>query len=76
MREEIDPERIEDYIAAGGYQQLLACISSRSRDDVVQEVSRSGLRGRGGGGYPTGLKWSMVAKAGGVPGARIRTWMN
>jgi bidirectional [NiFe] hydrogenase diaphorase subunit len=60
---EIDPERIEDCIAAGGYEALLTCISNRSRDDVVQEITRSGLRGRGGAGYPTGLKWSMVAKA-------------
>ncbi len=60
---EIDPERIEDSIGAGGYESLLACISNLSRDDVVQEISRSGLRGRGGAGYPTGLKWSMVAKA-------------
>src|SRR6266568_1840601 len=60
---DIDPERIEDYIAAEGYEALLTCVSSRHRDDVVQDVIRSGLRGRGGGGYPTGLKWSMVAKA-------------
>lgn len=60
---DIDPERIEDYIAKGGYEALLTCSFSRSRDDVVQEVIKSGLRGRGGGGYPTGLKWSMVAKA-------------
>ena len=64
---EIDPERIEDYIAAEGYEALLSCIAGRSPDDVVQEIIRSGLRGRGGGGYPTGLKWSMVAKA---PGDR------
>jgi bidirectional [NiFe] hydrogenase diaphorase subunit len=60
---EIDPERIEDFIGIGGYEALLGCISNRSRDDVVQEITRSGLRGRGGAGYPTGLKWSMVAKA-------------
>jgi bidirectional [NiFe] hydrogenase diaphorase subunit len=60
---EIDPERIEDYIAVDGYLALLNCIASRSRDEVVQEMIKSGLRGRGGGGYPTGLKWSMVAKA-------------
>ena len=64
---EIDPERIEDSIAVGGYSALLGCVAQRTRDDVVQEVVRSGLRGRGGGGYPTGLKWSMVAKA---PGAQ------
>jgi bidirectional [NiFe] hydrogenase diaphorase subunit len=60
---EIDPERIEDYIGVDGYQALLHCVADRSRDDVVQEIIKSGLRGRGGGGYPTGLKWSMVAKA-------------
>lgn len=60
---QIDPERIEDYIAVEGYQALLHCIAERSHDDVVQEIIKSGLRGRGGGGYPTGLKWSMVAKA-------------
>jgi bidirectional [NiFe] hydrogenase diaphorase subunit len=60
---EIDPERIEDAIAVGGYEALLTCLANRTRDDVVQEIIRSGLRGRGGGGYPTGLKWSMVAKA-------------
>jgi len=64
---EIDPERIEEYIAAGGYEALLNSIATRSPEDVVQEVIHSGLRGRGGGGYPTGLKWSMVAKA---PGAQ------
>jgi bidirectional [NiFe] hydrogenase diaphorase subunit len=64
---EIDPERIEDYIAADGYTALLTCLSSRSREEVVQELIKSGLRGRGGGGYPTGLKWSMVSKA---PGAQ------
>ncbi len=62
---EIDPERIEDYMGVGGYEPLLTCIANRSREDVVQEIIRSGLRGRGGGGYPTGLKWSMVAKAAG-----------
>jgi bidirectional [NiFe] hydrogenase diaphorase subunit len=63
---EIDPERIEDYIAADGYTALLTCLSSRSREEVVQELVKSGLRGRGGGGYPTGLKWSMVSKAPGT----------
>jgi bidirectional [NiFe] hydrogenase diaphorase subunit len=60
---EIDPERIEDYIAVNGYEALLTCLSSRSSEEVVQELIKSGLRGRGGGGYPTGLKWSMVSKA-------------
>jgi bidirectional [NiFe] hydrogenase diaphorase subunit len=51
---DIDPERIEDYIAADGYTALLTCLSSRSREDVVQELVKSGFRGRGGGGFSTG----------------------
>jgi bidirectional [NiFe] hydrogenase diaphorase subunit len=60
---EIDPERIEEYIAASGYLALHRALTSLSRTDVIEQVSRSGLRGRGGAGYPTGLKWSMVGKA-------------
>ena len=59
----IDPERVEDYIAAGGYEALLTVLTSMSRQDVVEQVTMSGLRGRGGAGYPTGLKWSTVSKA-------------
>jgi len=62
----IDPERIEEYIAAGGYTALHQALTSMNTAEVIAEVSRSGLRGRGGAGYPTGLKWSMVAKAGGA----------
>lgn len=58
----VDPERIESYIAFGGYQQLHEVLYEMSAQDVLQEVIISGLRGRGGGGYPTGLKWSTVAK--------------
>ncbi|MGK7929105.1 MAG: NuoF family protein [Spirulina sp.] len=58
----IDPERIEDYIAAGGYQSLCKAIYEMSPEEVVREITQSGLRGRGGGGYPTGLKWATVAK--------------
>ena len=60
----IDPERIEEYIAAGGYEALLTGLTAKSRQDIIQEVTKSGLRGRGGAGFPTGLKWSTVAKAG------------
>jgi bidirectional [NiFe] hydrogenase diaphorase subunit len=60
----IDPERIEDYISVGGYEALLSCLTSSTRQDVIQEVTRSGLRGRGGAGFPAGLKWSTVAKSG------------
>ncbi|MHB0976527.1 MAG: NuoF family protein [Candidatus Aquicultorales bacterium] len=60
----IDPESIEDYIAVGGYETLLTLLMDRTPAEVVDEISRSGLRGRGGAGYPTGLKWNTVAKAG------------
>lgn len=59
----IDPERIEDYIAAGGYEALLTAVTEMKPFNVIEQVTRSGLRGRGGAGYPTGLKWSTVAKA-------------
>lgn len=58
----IDPERIEDYIAVGGYATLLKAITQMSAAEVIQEVVASGLRGRGGAGYPTGIKWQTVAK--------------
>ncbi|MCU0568987.1 MAG: NAD(P)H-dependent oxidoreductase subunit E [Oculatellaceae cyanobacterium Prado106] len=58
----INPERIEEYIAVGGYQSLHQALLEMTPADVVTEISRSGLRGRGGGGYPTGLKWATVAK--------------
>ena len=58
----VDPERIEAYIAVGGYQSLYKAIYEMTPAEVVNEISKSGLRGRGGGGYPTGLKWATVAK--------------
>jgi bidirectional [NiFe] hydrogenase diaphorase subunit len=61
----IDPERIEDYIAASGYEALMKALTEMTPSQVIEQLSRSGLRGRGGGGYPTGLKWSTVAKAAG-----------
>ncbi|MCO5043705.1 MAG: NADH-quinone oxidoreductase subunit NuoF [Kiritimatiellae bacterium] len=61
----IDPEKIEDYIAADGYLALLTTLTTRSPAQTIDELIKSGLRGRGGGGYPTGLKWSTVAKASG-----------
>ncbi len=59
----IDPERIEDYIAASGYRALLQVLTEMTQQQVITEVTTSGLRGRGGAGYPTGLKWSTVFKA-------------
>src|SRR5262249_18412677 len=59
----IDPMRIEDYIAVGGYTALSKALATMLPAQVVEEVTGSGLRGRGGAGYPTGLKWGTVAKA-------------
>ncbi|MBI4783050.1 MAG: SLBB domain-containing protein [Oscillatoriophycideae cyanobacterium NC_groundwater_1537_Pr4_S-0.65um_50_18] len=59
----IDPERIEAYIAMGGYRSLYHVLREMTPTEVVDTMTRSGLRGRGGAGYPTGLKWAMVAKA-------------
>ncbi len=58
----IDSERIEEYVAVGGYQALNKALTEMTPADVVKEIERSGLRGRGGAGYPTGLKWATVAK--------------
>jgi bidirectional [NiFe] hydrogenase diaphorase subunit len=60
----IDPERIEEYIACDGYKGLHQAIASMSPAEVIEQVTKSGLRGRGGAGFPTGLKWSTVSKAG------------
>jgi bidirectional [NiFe] hydrogenase diaphorase subunit len=62
----VDPERIESYIGAGGYEALLKAITEMTAADIIQQITASGLRGRGGGGYPTGLKWSTVAKSRGA----------
>ena len=59
----IDPERIEEYIAHEGYRALIKVLTEMTPQQVISEVMTSGLRGRGGAGYPTGLKWSTVAKA-------------
>ena len=50
-------------IVSGGYSSLLKAVTEMTPDDVINEVTRSELRGRGGAGYPTGLKWKTVAKA-------------
>jgi bidirectional [NiFe] hydrogenase diaphorase subunit len=58
----VDPERIESYIAAEGYQALHDVLREMTPKDVLDAIIQSGLRGRGGAGYPTGLKWATVAK--------------
>mgnify|MGYP006066035739 FL=1 len=59
----IDPEQIEEYIALDGYQALAKVLTSMSGDDVINEILESGLRGRGGGGFPTGKKWAFAKEA-------------
>ena len=59
----IDPERIEDYIETGGYRALHHVLLELRPAEVIQAIVKSGLRGRGGAGYPTGLKWATVAKS-------------
>jgi bidirectional [NiFe] hydrogenase diaphorase subunit len=57
-----DPERIIDYIAQGGYQPLLRAVTEMTPGEIIVEIKKSGLRGRGGAGYPSGLKWELVAR--------------
>lgn len=58
----INPESIEEYIVRDGYQALAKVLSGMKPEDVVKEIKLSGLRGRGGGGFPTGLKWEIASK--------------
>ncbi|MFA5159592.1 MAG: NADH-ubiquinone oxidoreductase-F iron-sulfur binding region domain-containing protein [Candidatus Omnitrophota bacterium] len=59
----IDPESIEDYIARDGYQALAKVLGGYTPEKVIQEMKTSGLRGRGGAGFPTGIKWEITRKA-------------
>jgi bidirectional [NiFe] hydrogenase diaphorase subunit len=59
----IEPERIESYIAAGGYEALGTVLQDMPAAQVIETITRSGLRGRGGAGFPTGVKWATVAKS-------------
>ena len=61
----IDPEKIEEYIARDGYMALGKALLEMTPEEVLEEVKRSGLRGRGGAGFPTGLKWEFARKASG-----------
>jgi bidirectional [NiFe] hydrogenase diaphorase subunit len=62
----IDPEDIQQYIGYGGYAALARVLHEMTPDEVCEGVAASGLRGRGGGGYPTGLKWQLVRKESGT----------
>ncbi|UCE36390.1 MAG: 4Fe-4S binding protein [Thermoplasmata archaeon] len=60
----IDPEQIDDYIGRGGYQALAHALSEMKPNEILNEVKTSGIRGRGGGGFPTGIKWeSCISSA-------------
>ena len=59
----IDPLRIQDYISAGGYSAIAKCLATMTPQGVIYEVTTSGLRGRGGAGFPTGQKWALVSRS-------------
>lgn len=59
----IDPEAIEDYIEKDGYDALAKCLTEFTPEEVTQQIIKSGLRGRGGGGFPTGVKWDITSKS-------------
>ncbi|RKX28640.1 MAG: NADH-quinone oxidoreductase subunit F [Candidatus Zixiibacteriota bacterium] len=63
----IDPEKIEEYIARDGYKALAKVLTEMNPEEVIQEMIASGLRGRGGGGFPTGIKWKTCREAPGEP---------
>jgi len=63
----INPEEIDEYIARGGYKALARALTKMSPDDIRDEIKNSGLRGRGGAGFPTGVKWEICAGAPDTP---------
>jgi len=63
----IDPESIDEYISVDGYYALSQCLTHMSPEEVINEIKESGLRGRGGAAFPTGLKWEFTRKAKGEP---------
>ena len=59
----IDPENIDEYIARDGYEALAKCLTEMTPQQVIEEMKKSGLRGRGGGGFSAGLKWEITSKS-------------
>jgi len=59
----IDPENIDEYISRDGYEALAKCLTEMTPQQVIELMKKSGLRGRGGGGFPTGLKWEITSKS-------------
>lgn len=59
----IDPENIDEYISRDGYEAIAKCLTQYTPQQVIDEIKLSGLRGRGGGGFPTGLKWEITSKS-------------
>jgi NADH:ubiquinone oxidoreductase subunit F (NADH-binding)/(2Fe-2S) ferredoxin/NAD-dependent dihydropyrimidine dehydrogenase PreA subunit len=59
----IDPENVDEYIARDGYEALAKCLTEMTPQQVIEEMKKSGLRGRGGGGFSTGLKWEITSKS-------------
>ena len=67
----INPENIDEYIALDGYAALGKVLTEMTPEDVIEEIKKSGLRGRGGGGFPTGIKWMLAAKSPNVVGKYV-----
>ncbi len=63
----IDPEKIDDYIARDGYTSIAKALTKMTPEEIIKEIKEAGLRGRGGAGFPTGLKWEFVRNAEGEP---------
>jgi len=59
----IDPENVDEYISRDGYEALAKCLTEMTPEQVIEEMKKSGLRGRGGGGFSTGLKWEITRKS-------------
>jgi NADH:ubiquinone oxidoreductase subunit F (NADH-binding)/(2Fe-2S) ferredoxin/NAD-dependent dihydropyrimidine dehydrogenase PreA subunit len=66
-RGRIDPEKVEEYIAFDGYEALAKALTSMTPEEIIAEVAASGLRGRGGAGFPTGKKWQICRRSPGTP---------